>query len=176
MTTSAAALRLRKRNPVFVGIQVAGAVLWLAGIGAGISGMRTAGIVLRVAGLALCTGTALRRSSLLFWTLLAMPIGVELGIDVPHVAAQTRFLGDLFLRLVRMIVAPLLFATITTGIAGHGQLRSIGRVAVKALIYFEVVTTLGLIIGAIAMQMAGAGWGVSLAAGGAAPVAAAQQG
>jgi len=59
-----------------------------------------------------------------------------------------------------MIVAPLLFATITTGIAGHNELRSVGRVAVKALILFEVVTTLGLIIGVIAMNLSGAGWGV----------------
>jgi proton glutamate symport protein len=73
---------------------------------------------------------------------------------------ELRFLGDLFLRLIRMIVAPLIFATIVTGIAGHGQLRSVGRVAVKALIYFEVVTTLGLIIGTVAMNLSGAGWGV----------------
>ncbi|HLY43566.1 MAG TPA: cation:dicarboxylase symporter family transporter [Terracidiphilus sp.] len=178
MTTSAVPVSARTRSPLHRGIQVAAALLWLAGIGAGIAGMRTTGIALRVAGLGLCTATALRRSSLLFWTLLAMPIGIELGIDAPQVAMQTRFLGDLFLRLVRMIVAPLLFATITTGIAGHGQLRSIGRVAVKALIYFEVVTTLGLIIGAIAIEIAGAGWGVSLAAGSGAapPVTAAQQG
>ena len=77
-------------------------------------------------------------------------------------AIQTHFLGDLFLRLIRMIVAPLLFATITTGIAAHGQLRSIGRVAVKALVYFEVVTTLGLILGTVAMNLSGAGWGIAL--------------
>ena len=91
-----------------------------------------------------------------------MIAGIELGLDAPHAAAQTHFLADLFLRLIRMIVAPLLFATITTGIAGHGQLRSIGRVAIKALIYFEVVTTLGLIIGAVAISLSGAGWGVNL--------------
>ena len=176
MTLASISVSSRTRRPWQLGIEFAAAALWLAGIGAGIAGMRTVGIILRVAGLGLGTAIGVRRSSLLFWTLLAMPIGIELGIDAPHVAAQTRFLGDLFLRLVRMIVAPLLFATITTGIAGHGQLRSIGRVAIKALVYFEVVTTLGLVIGAIAMQIAGAGWGVSLAAGsGAAPVVAAQQ-
>ncbi len=72
------------------------------------------------------------------------------------------FFSDLFLRLIRMIVAPLLFASITTGIAGHNQLRSIGRAALKALICFEVVTTLGLIIGAVAMSLSGVGWGISL--------------
>jgi proton glutamate symport protein len=93
-----------------------------------------------------------------------MLAGVELGFDTPHFAAQLHFLGDLFLRLIRMIVAPLIFATITTGIAAHSQLRSIGRVALKALIYFEVVTTLGLIIGTLAINISGAGWGMALPA------------
>lgn len=165
MTIAAVPVPSLAQSRARLALQVAAALLWLAGIAAGIVGMRLTGVGLRVAGLGLCAAAGLRRSSLLFWTLLAMPIGVELGIDAPHAAAQTRFLGDLFLRLVRMIIAPLLFATITTGIAGHGELRSIGRVAVKALIYFEVVTTLGLIIGAFAMQISGVGWGVALAAG-----------
>jgi proton glutamate symport protein len=87
---------------------------------------------------------------------------VELGLDAPRVAIETHFLGELFLRLIRMIVAPLIFASITTGIAAHGHLRSIGRIAVKALIYFEVVTTLGLILGTVAMNLSGAGWGIAL--------------
>jgi hypothetical protein len=61
-----------------------------------------------------------------------------------HIAAQTHFLGDIFLRLIRMIVAPLIFGGIVTGIAGHNQLSGVGRVAIKALIFFEVVTTFGL--------------------------------
>ena len=116
-----------------------------------------------------------RRPSLMTWTFLAMLAGVELGIDAPQVAAQVRLPGDLFLRLIRMIVAPLLFATITTGIAGHNELKSVGRVAVKALVLFEVVTTLGLIIGVMAMNLSGAGWGVVVpAAIETAPPAAAQ--
>ena len=91
-----------------------------------------------------------------------MLAGAELGMDAPRFAMQMHFLGDLFLRLIRMIVAPLLFATITTGIAAHTQLRSVGRVALKALIYFEVVTTLGLVIGTLAMNISGAGWGIAL--------------
>jgi proton glutamate symport protein len=75
-----------------------------------------------------------------------------------------RLPGDLFLRLIRMIVAPLLFATITTGIAGHNELKSVGRVAIKALVLFEIVTTLGLIIGVVAMNLSGAGWGVQVPA------------
>jgi proton glutamate symport protein len=127
-------------------------------------GTSEAAVLLRVVALALFAVATLLRSSLLSWTLLAMLGGIELGLDAPAVATQTRFLGDLFLRLIRMIVSPLLFATITTGIAGHRQLRSIGRVAVKALVYFEIVTTLGLIIGVVAMYLSGAGWGIVLPA------------
>jgi proton glutamate symport protein len=144
--------------PIFA---LAGLVLWLCGVAAGLLGHPAFGVAFRVSAIALFASVSLRRPSLMAWTFLAMLAGVELGLDAPHVAAQTRFLGDLFLRIIRMIVAPLIFATITTGIAGHSQLRSIGRVAFKALIYFEVVTTLGLIIGTLAMNVSGAGWGVA---------------
>jgi proton glutamate symport protein len=164
MTLATTAATPRNRSLISVALSLVAAALWLAGVAAGVAGMQQTGIALRVAGLVLCAGASLRRSSLLFWTLFAVPAGVELGLDAPHVAMQTRILGELFLRLIRMIVAPLLFATITTGIAGHGQLRSIGRVALKALVYFEVVTTLGLILGAAAMYLSGAGWGVELPA------------
>jgi proton glutamate symport protein len=143
---------------------LAGTVLWLGGAAAGLLGHSALGMALRVIAIALFAAAALRRSTLLVWTFLAMIAGLELGLDLPHFAAQTRFLGELFLRLIRMIVAPLLFATITTGIAAHGHLRSIGRVALKALIYFEVVTTLGLLIGTVAMNLSGAGWGIALPA------------
>lgn len=140
----------------------AGVAFWAIGIATALAGATKPAIVLRLLALCLCLTATVLRSSLLSWTLLAMLGGIELGLDAPEVAAQSRFLGDLFLRLVRMIVAPLLFATITTGIAGHGQLRSIGRVALKALVYFEIVTTLGLIIGVVAMHISGAGWGIEL--------------
>jgi proton glutamate symport protein len=117
-------------------------------------------VTVRWIGIASCLVFAVRRPSLMTWTFLAMIAGVELGIDASHAAAQVRLPGDLFLRLIRMIVAPLLFATITTGIAGHNELKSVGRVAIKALVLFEVLTTLGLIIGVVAMNLSGAGWGV----------------
>jgi proton glutamate symport protein len=98
------------------------------------------------------------------WTFFAMIAGAELGVDAPHLAVQTRFLGDIFLRLIRMIVAPLIFGGLVTGIAGHGELRGVGRVALKAGIFFEVVTTLGIFLGAIAINLSGAGWGVTLPA------------
>lgn len=140
----------------------AGTVLWMGGVAAALLGFALIAVGLRCAGILIIAFATLRRPSLLGFTFLAMLAGVELGLDLPHVAAQTRFLADLFLRLIRMIVAPLIFATITTGIAAHSQLRSIGRVALKAIVYFEVVTTLGLIIGLVAANLSGAGWGVTL--------------
>ena len=148
-----------------------GIAQWSCGIAAALAAHTLPGGILRWIGIAILLGLALLRPSLLRWTVLAMLAGVELGIDAPRAALQTHLLAELFLRLIRMIVAPLLFATITTGIAGHTQLRSVGRVALKAFVFFEVVTTLGLIIGALAMNVAGVGWGVALPAAAAAPAA-----
>jgi proton glutamate symport protein len=120
--------------------------------------------VLRWAGFCLFVPFVFRRRSLLLWTFFAMLAGAELGVDAPQLAAQTRFLGEIFLRLVRMIVAPLIFGGIVTGIAGHGQLRGVGRVALKSIVFFELVTTAGLILGAIAINLSQAGVGVSLPA------------
>jgi proton glutamate symport protein len=153
------------RKPRYIAVlALAGTAMWMAGAAAALIGFAPLAAGLRCAGILLIALATLRRPSLLGFTLLAMLAGVELGLDMPHVAAQMRFLADLFLRLIRLIVAPLIFATITTGIAAHSQLRSIGRVALKALIYFEVVTTLGLIIGLVAANISGAGWGVTLPA------------
>jgi proton glutamate symport protein len=155
-------------------IAVVGALLVAAGAALSLAHLPGAGETLRWIGIACFVVCAVRKPSLMTWTFLAMVAGVEVGIDAPHAAAQARLPGDLFLRLIRMIVAPLLFATITTGIAGHNELRSVGRVAIKALILFEVVTTLGLIIGVVAMNLSGAGWGITIPAAleGAAPAAA----
>jgi proton glutamate symport protein len=143
---------------------IAGIALFTAGMVLALVHHSAIGEALRWAGIACLLLLPVRKPSLLLWTLIAMLAGVELGIDAPHIAAHLRLPGDLFLRLIRMIVAPLLFATITTGIAGHSELRSVGRIAIKSLIYFEVVTTLGLIIGVVAMNLSGAGWGVAVPA------------
>ena len=155
-------------------VAVAGALLVTAGAALSLAHLPGGGETLRWIGIVCFVVFAVRKPSLMTWTFLAMIAGVELGLDAPHVAAQARLPGDLFLRLIRMIVAPLLFATITTGIAGHNELRSVGRVAIKALILFEVVTTLGLVIGVAAMNISGAGWGIVIPAGleGGAPVVA----
>ena len=121
-------------------------------------------VALRWAGLAFFIPMALRRRSLLLWTFFAMLAGIELGVDAPRFAAQMHFLGEIFLRLIRMIVAPLIFGGIVTGIAGHGELRGVGRVALKSIVFFEVVTTVGLLLGAIAINISQAGVGVTLPA------------
>jgi proton glutamate symport protein len=140
-------------------------LLFAAGIVAGLAHARNdVAIALRWIAFALFVPVAYRRRSLLLWTFFAILVGAELGMDAPHFAAQTRFIGDIFLRLIRMIVAPLIFGGIVTGIAGHGELRGVGRVAIKSIIYFEIVTTLGLVIGLIAMNVSQAGVGISLPA------------
>ena len=105
---------------------------------------------------------ASRRRSLTTWILVAIVVGAEVGHDFPAVAANLRVLSQIFLRLIRTIVAPLLFATLVVGIAGHSDLKQVGRMGVKALIYFEVVTTLALAIGWVAITLSGAGFGIDL--------------
>jgi proton glutamate symport protein len=131
---------------------------------AGHAGMTQVAAGLRWAGLGCFLPLLLQRRSLILWTFFAMVAGIEFGVDLPHLAAESHFLGEIFLRLIRVIVAPLIFATITTGIAGHNHLSGVGRVALKALIYFEVVTTFGLLIGLAAINISKAGVGVVLPA------------
>ncbi len=159
------ARRTRKFPLVLRVLTAVALALFAAGVVVGASHIRAdTAAILRWAGLALFVPVAVNRRSLLMWTFLAMVAGAELGVDAPHFAMQTRFLSDIFLRLIRMIVAPLIFGGLVTGIAGHGELRGVGRVALKALIFFEVVTTLGIFLGALAINLSGAGWGVVLPA------------
>ena len=89
-----------------------------------------------------------------------MVAGAELGFDAPAVAIQLKVFSDIFLRLIKTIVAPLILATLVVGIAGHGDLKSVGRMGVKALVYFEVVTTLALGVGLLAINITKAGAGL----------------
>jgi proton glutamate symport protein len=144
---------------------LAAAVLFALGLAAAfMHAPALLGLGPRWAAIALLVPFALHRRSLLVWTFLAMLAGAELGVDAPHFASQTHFLGEIFLRLIRMIVAPLIFGGIVTGIAGHNELRGVGRVALKAIVFFEVVTTFGLILGAVAIDLTQAGAGVTLPA------------
>src|SRR5262252_848300 len=110
-----------------------------------------------------------KRKSLTMWILVAMIAGAEIGNDWPGVAINLRLLSLIFLNLIRTIIAPLLFATLVVGIAGHASLRQVGRMGVKALVYFEVVTTLALLIGVVAINFSKAGVGLTLPAAPAAP-------
>jgi proton glutamate symport protein len=121
-------------------------------------------LLLRVAAIVLLALWAWRRGSLTLWILVGMAAGAEIGHDLPAVATSLRVLAQIFLRLIRTIVAPLLFATLVVGIAGHSNLRQVGRMGVKALVYFEIVTTLALFIGWGAITVSRAGEGVTLPA------------
>jgi len=91
-----------------------------------------------------------------------MLLGGEIGLDRPQLAEHLRVFSDIFLRLIKVIVAPLIFGTLVTGIAGHGNLRSVGRIGVKSLVYFEIVTTLALFIGLGAINISRAGEGLTI--------------
>jgi proton glutamate symport protein len=106
---------------------------------------------------------AFKRKSLTTWILVAMVAGAEIGHDWPSAAVQLRLLSLIFLNLIKTIIAPLLFSTLVVGIAGHSNLRQVGRMGVKALLYFEVVTTVALLIGLAAINISKAGVGVNVA-------------
>src|SRR5215813_8134806 len=105
----------------------------------------------------------IKRKSLTTWILICMVIGAEIGHDAPGVALNLRVLSLIFLRMIKTIIAPLLFGTLVVGIAGHSNLKQVGRMGIKALIYFEIVTTLALFIGLAAINLSKAGMGVNLA-------------
>ena len=104
------------------------------------------------------------RRTLTTWIVVAMLIGAALGHDWPSLAINLRVVAQIFLRLIKTIIAPLLFATLVSGIATHSDLKKVGRMGVKALIYFEVVTTLALVIGLAAINISKAGVGIQVAA------------
>jgi proton glutamate symport protein len=120
--------------------------------------------VLRWSGLLLLAAAGVRGRSLTYWIFVAMLVGFELGIDRPEFAVRLRVLGDIFLRLIKVIVAPLILGTLVTGIAAHGNLKKVGRIGLKSLIYFEVVTTIALLLGIGAINLTRAGEGVHLPA------------
>jgi proton glutamate symport protein len=118
--------------------------------------------ILRWIAIAAALAFAVRQRSLTIWILVAILVGAEIGHDFPVFAVNLRVLGQIFLNLIKTIVAPLLFATLVVGIAGHSNLKQVGRMGVKALIYFEVVTTIALFIGWAAITISQAGVGMVL--------------
>lgn len=107
-------------------------------------------------------GYAIFRKSLTTWILISMIVGAEFGHDLPQIAINMQVVSKIFLRLIKTIIAPLLFATIVVGIAGHSNLKQVGRMGWKSLVYFEIVSTLALIIGLFAINLSGAGVGVKI--------------
>jgi proton glutamate symport protein len=125
----------------------------------------TLSVTLRLLGLLILAYSGVRsRRSLTFWIFFAMLAGFEIGIDKPQLATNMKVLGDIFLRLIKVIVAPLILGTLVTGIAAHGDLKKIGRIGLKSLIFFEVVTTIALVLGIAAINLTKAGVGMVLPA------------
>ena len=116
----------------------------------------------RWAGVAGSTLYCIRKSSLTTWIFGSMIIGATFGYDFPAVAIELKVLSQVFLKLIKTIIAPLLFGTLVVGIAGHSSLKQVGRMGWKSLIYFEVVTTIALVVGLIAINISKAGVGIDL--------------
>lgn len=104
--------------------------------------------------------------NLTFQVLVAVAVGVVLGVWLPETGAAMKPLGDVFIKMVKMLVAPIIFCTIVTGIAHVGDMKRVGKIGVRALVYFEIVTTLALIIGLAIVNIVkpGSGFDVEAAA------------
>src|SRR5690349_9564171 len=120
------------------------------------------GTLLRWLAIGLIAAYASSRRSLTGWILVGLLAGAELGHDAPAVAAKLQVLGTIFLRLIRVIIAPLLFAVLVVGIAGHPDLKKVGRLGIKSLVYFEVVSTIAMLFGLVAINLSRAGDSVHL--------------
>ena len=103
---------------------------------------------------------AVKKRSLTTWIFFAMLAGIEFGYDLPAVAKEMNLVSQIFIHLVKTIIAPLLFGTLVTGIAGHADLKQVGRMGWKSILYFEIVSTIALFIGLFAINISGAGHGV----------------
>ena len=100
--------------------------------------------------------------SLYFQVLMAITLGVMLGHFYPDLGAQMKPLGDGFVKLIKMIIAPVIFCTVVTGIAGMESMKAVGRTGAIALLYFEIVSTLALIIGLVIVNIVQPGAGMNV--------------
>jgi len=119
-------------------------------------------LIFRLLSLLLLLVYAIRKKTLTTWILVSMVLGAEFGYDLPGIGRNLKVLSDIFLRMVKTIIAPLLFATLVVGIAGHADIKQIGRMGWKSLLYFEVVSTIALFIGLFAINVSKAGVGIVL--------------
>ncbi len=102
------------------------------------------------------------RRTLTAWIFIAMLLGAAIGHDFPNASTHLRVLALIFLRLIKTIIAPLIFGTLVVGIAGHSNLRQVGRLGLRSIIYFEIVTTIAIFLGLAAINISKAGVGVQL--------------
>jgi aerobic C4-dicarboxylate transport protein len=100
--------------------------------------------------------------SLYFWVLVAIALGVTIGIIAPATGAAMKPMGDGFIKLIKMIIAPIIFCTVVLGIAGTGDLKKVGRTGGLALLYFEAVSTLALVLGLIIVNVVRPGAGMNI--------------
>ena len=105
----------------------------------------------------------MKRISLTAWIFIGMAAGVALGILAPDFAKQLGLMSTVFLRLIRSIIAPLIFGTLVAGIAGSGDIKRMGRIGAKAILYFEIVTTFALFLGLGVVNLVRPGEGVPIA-------------
>src|SRR5256885_7126081 len=110
-------------------------------------------------------GGPMKKISMTTWILIALVAGIAFGAFFPGPAKELGLLGTIFLRLIKSIIAPLLFATLVVGIAGTGNVKTMGRIGGKAILYFEIVTTVALFVGLGAVNLVQPGIGVQLTKG-----------
>jgi len=104
----------------------------------------------------------MKRLSLTAWIFVGMAVGIVLGFMAPQVARELAPVSNVFLRLIKSIIAPLLFGTLVYGIAGSGSVKAMGRIGLKAIVYFEIVTTVALFLGLGAVNLTRPGAGMKL--------------
>ncbi len=121
-------------------------------------------LTLRWIAIALICFWGYKRKSLTVWIFISMLLGAEVGYDFPAFAINLKVISTAFLKLIKTIIAPLLFGTLVVGIAGHSNIKQVGRMGIKSLIYFEVVTTIALFIGLAAINISKAGVGINFSA------------
>jgi aerobic C4-dicarboxylate transport protein len=97
--------------------------------------------------------------------LAAMAVGVALGYFDPHLGVEMQPFGDAFIRIIQMLIGPIIFCTVCSGIAGAHDMKKVGRVAIKALIYFEIVTSIALVIGLVTINLLKPGVGMNVDVG-----------
>jgi proton glutamate symport protein len=149
--------------PVLAGIGVVALLVTAKSIGL-VSPPRQVLLAARWATTALFAGYAFKRRSLTTWIIVSMLVGAGIGFDFPALGVSLRLFSLIFLRLIKTIIAPLIFATLVVGIAGHHDIKQVGRMGFKSLLYFEIVTTLALFIGLAAINISQAGRGITLPA------------